>query len=126
MFGACENSDGTEVTVTAGTNESFTKREDFGHTTHVMATEDAIKSGTGATSAQFTFSASALWNCVVATFKPFAGAATDDVLWRFGSMGATDGSGLVMAAFAAAGGGGATPGGTLLDHYYRHLVQDLV
>jgi len=55
-----------------------------------------------------------------------AGAAVDrDVLIRYGSMNATDGSGLVTAAFLdGAAPGGAVFGGSLMQYYELQLVQD--
>lgn len=53
-----------------------------------------------------------------------AGAAADrDVLVRYGSMGATDGSGLVTAPFLS-NAGAAAVGGGLMPFYYRALVMD--
>ena len=53
-----------------------------------------------------------------------AGGAVDrDVLVRYGSMGQTDGSGLVTAPFLAQGGA-AAPAGGLLEFYYRAVVLD--
>jgi hypothetical protein len=57
-----------------------------------------------------------------------AGAAIDrDVLVRYGSMGATDGSGLVTSAFsnlAGGGGGGTTAKAGMLMQYYSHMVSE--
>lgn len=68
-------------TITAGANESFTKREDL-FVSIQIATEDAIKAAAGSTSAQFSFLTSHFWLCAVAAFKPntIPAASEDDPL----------------------------------------------
>lgn len=87
-----------------------------------IGVEDRIQATQGATNAAWT-AANSSWFAILATFKATAVGADRDVIVRYGSMSAIDGSGLVMAAFASAAAA-AVSGGGLYPFYYRTLVAD--
>lgn len=121
IFGAYNMDQGGDASVTAGSG--FTKREDYQHANGPAATEDKVQSTAGTTKADFTLSADSRWVCIVATFKAAAGAASDDVLVRYGSMNLTEGSGLITAAFATDAVTTTGAGGMML-WYTLTIVQD--
>jgi hypothetical protein len=124
IFGAMHTDQGGDFTIAAGTNEAFTLRENYQHANAPCATEDFIQTAAGTTKAAFTEGSCVLWRIYyVAAFKPAGGLASDDVVVRYGSMGATDGSGLVTAAFASAAVA-AAGGAGLYPFYYRTMIAD--
>ncbi len=126
IFGAMHTDQGGDFTIAAGTNEAWTLRENYQHANAPAATEDFVQAAAGTTKAAFTEGSCTLWRIYYgAAFKPAGGLASDDVLVRYGSMDATGGSGLVMAAFANAAPAG-TVGAGYYQWYYQNVVQDEV
>jgi hypothetical protein len=125
IFGAMHTDQGGDFTIAAGTNEAWTLRENYQHANAPAATEDFVQTTAGTTKAAFTEGSCTLWRIYYgAAFKPAGGLATDDVVVRYGSMGVTDGSGLVTSAFADASAGATVAGGGLYPFYYRTMVAD--
>lgn len=104
-------------TISAGTNYTLRLADNA-----ILAVEDRTLASAGAVAATFTISNNHASVTHIVALK--AGGPGDDVLVRYGSMDASQGSGLVTAAFLSTAPTGAVFGGSLLE-YYRLIVQEL-
>lgn len=120
LFGWCVNTGGTNV-LTA-TNSAITReRTTVGV---IFASADSIQGASGA--GNITWSVPVADTTIAGMLALKAPVTTtDDILVRYGSMGLTDGSGLVTAAFQT-DAGAAVAGGGLLLWYEQNIVEDLI